>query len=173
MANINDVFNKKEFSEEDINEFQLQVVSPKKIEEERKIKRQAEVRQQLEDLFKTKQRTTSPTAEELQELTGKYFSTIFPENFSKYTYHTFLGFTEENVSTFILTDDNLKEIYDFAIEKLKAKYEIQMNIAGRSTDAFSMQNVAGWRKKDPEDKEESSGLAEFHKALRANNNSSE
>jgi hypothetical protein len=163
MTDISDIFDENKIKKQVPN--MRPAKSPSELEKDEADKRNREVKEQLHEIFKTEQRQTVPDKKEFKSLITEYYNTIFPENYSKYTLHTYLGFTEENIETYILPDDELKEIYEFAIEKLKAKAEISMQIAGRSTDSFAMQNLAKWRKKDPEEREESSGLAELHKSM--------
>lgn len=161
MADVNDIINDSKMNKQ----VALTDESNKPIPTETEV-RKNNVDKQLADLFKIEKRTKVPTPEELKKLTDDYFENIYPENYGKYTFHIFIGMTDQNITAHILTSDALKEIYDFAIEKMKAKAEITMQIAGRSTDGFAMQNLAGWRKKDPEDEEKTSGLAELHSSMR-------
>lgn len=160
MANINDIIDRKKEKELD---FTPEVIKP---EESPEAIRDKEVKTQLEQLFKIKPRITPPTPEIFQELAYQYFEEILPENYAKYTFHTFIGMSEANIKRHILPVEELKQIYEFVIEKLKAKSEIMMQVNGRATDSFNMQNIAGWRKKDPEEAEKESGLADLHKSTR-------
>ena len=164
MADINDLIKDLGHKDEDI--IDLVKSTPNSRLTAAQADREREVNEQKASLFKIKQRTEVPSKKEFQQLIDSYFETIYPENYSKYTLHTYIGFTESNVNSFILTNEDLKEIYEFAIEKMKAKAELTMQIAGRSTDSFAMQNLAGWRKKDKDEQEDVSGLAELHRGIR-------
>ncbi len=164
MADIDDIINQDEFRKDLV--IPEVIKSPHEVETAKQKLRDQKVKSQVEHLFKTKKRATTPTPTELKTLITNYFEKIYPENYAMYTLHTYLGMTQHNIEVHILPNDELKEIYDFAIEKLKAKAELTMQMAGRSTDGFAMQNLAGWRKKDPEEEEQTSGLAELHKSIR-------
>lgn len=169
MANLSDILNPNLKDDDPISEDDIITLTKKQpidIAKDKKYQRQILVEDQLATLLKSAPIETLPSTTELQEIIKNYFDTVYPENYSKYTLHTFIGMTEKEIQSHIVPDEDLSPHYEFAMEKLKAKTEITMQIAGRSTDGFAMQNIAGWKKKDPEEEEQASGLADLHQAVR-------
>ena len=164
MADMDKIINKTKFDNEILISEEIKD-NPKSVKSIKEI-RDEKVQTQLHALFKKKQREKVPSPNELKNLINKYFNDIYPENYALYTLHIYIGMTEENIDVHILANDELKEIYEFAIEKFKAKGEIMLHVAGRSADSFYMQNIAKWRKKDLEEIKKTSGLAELHKSMR-------
>ncbi len=169
MANLEDILNSTTLPDSILNQEDIDSINKKsstEIAKQNKYNRQQKVDKQLAELLKGAPIETLPSPTELNKIITNYFDTVFPENYSKYTLHTFIGMTEKEIQSHIIPDEDLNPYYEFAMEKLKAKTEITMQIAGRSTDSFAMQNIAGWKKKDPEGETEVSGLADLHQAVR-------